>query len=334
MRIGLAAFVLTTLVGCKDDHEIHRNTTEELFYQELAAEADILFVIDDSHSMADEQLLVADGFQGFIGALIEEDLDWRVAVTTTNMDKSNEAKGHFVGDTPWLEPSDDGYIAEFVERVQVGIEGSDKEQGLKAARHALTDAKALEVNGDFHRETAALALIFVSDENDCSNDATLQDDADGGLCYEYDDALIPVKEIINDLRGVVGLEGRMVASGIVGPMAKDGCDGSWPGHRYMTVAEKLDGLVGDICQSDYTDVMEDLGSRIAGPIYVFQLGNAALDGSIVVTVDEEYEVPEDDDDGFTYDSEYWQVRFDGDYVPPPGSEIRISYTITSDQNAG
>lgn len=315
------------LAGCANDQQIHRNTTEELFYQELAAEADILFVIDDSQSMADEQLLVADGFHGFITALIEEDLDWRVAVVSTDMDKSFAEKGQFVGDTPWLTPDDEDYVGEFFERIQVGIDGSDKEQGLKAAMHALTDPKALEVNEGFRRDSAALALIFVSDENDCSNDATLADDADGALCYEYDDALIPVSDVISELRGIVGLDGRMVASGIVGPLAANGCDGSWPGHRYLTVTEKLDGLAGNICDNEYQTVMEDLGSRIAGPIYVFQLEYAAAEGTIAVVVDDEYEVEEDDDDGFTYDAEYWQVRFDGDYVPPPGSEIRISYTI-------
>ncbi len=38
-------------------------------------------------------------------------------------------------------------------------------------------------------------------------------------------------------------------------------------------------------------------------------------------------IPEDPVDGWTYDSEYRTIRFDGDYVPPRGSSILVRYEV-------
>ena len=47
---------------------------------------------------------------------------------------------------------------------------------------------------------------------------------------------------------------------------------------------------------------------------------------LVVTVDD-VEIPNDAVDGWTYDSENWLIRFDGDYVPERGSTIHANYEI-------
>ena len=165
----------TAALGCSE-HQVNRVDTTDTFFQEKTSGADILWIIDDSISMADEQALVAEGFRSFISALGGLDTDTHLAVVSTDMDLANEQRGVMRGATPFLKEGDD-YEAEFWERVQVGTDGSDKERGLQAAYHALTASNLESQWAPFLREGMVLALIFVSDENDCSDDNQLSDDA-------------------------------------------------------------------------------------------------------------------------------------------------------------
>lgn len=312
---------MVILAGCTE-HELHRNTYEDVFAQELAQAVDVLFVVDNSVSMKQEQELVAEGFFRFVEQIDNEDLSVQLGVVTTDMDRLNPEAGLLIGDPPILTPDHPDYVPAFMERVQVGTEGSNKEQGLEAALVALEHPE----NEGFVRDGAALAIVFVSDENDCSNYDMLEDDADGALCYEYDKALAPVTDFVRGYQGMKGKDSRVVVSGITGPEVSEGCEDSWPGHRYQTVIDTLDGVNGNICRTNYEDLMDDMGARIAGPIRVFQLTYAAIEESIEVSVDNEVIAP-DPDVGWTYDEEFWMVRFDGDYYPPPASQITINYVI-------
>lgn len=319
---------IALLAGCASDHDIHRVDYDDVFYQEGTDQADILFVVDDSISMADEQVLVAEGFDRFIWAVGETDVDFHLGVVTTDMDESNEERGLLVGDPIYLTPDDD-YVGGFMSRVRVGTEGSDKERGLQAALHALTDNDALDYNDGFLREDAVLALVFVSDENDCSDDNAIADSEEGEVCYDEDAALVSIATYVRKFAGLKGVDGRVVASAIVGPEARDGCESSWPGLRYMTVADKLDGAVGNICETDYGDILDDIGSRISGLTRVFYLSYPAVEDTLLVLVDDE-EIAQDPDAGWSYDDEFYAVRFDGDYVPDFGSTITIGYDIAAD----
>lgn len=317
------------LLGCKSDREFSSVTYEDIFNPVGTDSADILFVVDDSVSMSQEQWLVASGFGSFIAAVGETSVDFQIGVITTDMDVGNWERGVLIGSPPILTPNDP-YELLFMERVQVGTDGSDKERGLQAALHALTSESVADENAGFIRgEESVLALVFVTDENDCSDDNFLADDLDGNLCYGTE-RLVPVNEYVQGFKGVKGPEGRVVASGIVGPR-KDGdavCDTSYPGTRYMTVIEQLDGVVGNICDADYGQVMDDIGARISGPMRIYTLTKSPISDTIVVEVDGE-EIPQGTQDGWTFDAEYNTVRFDGDYYPAFGTEVIISYSIAA-----
>jgi hypothetical protein len=320
----LLGLTILSSTACSDSG-LTRVDTKDTFYQEKADGADILWVIDDSISMADEQALVAAGFRSFLGALGDLDADTHLAVISTDMDLSNEQRGEMRGETPFLKAGDD-YETEFRERVQVGTSGSDKERGIQAAHHALT-AEDLESQwGGFLRDGTVLALIFVSDENDCSDENQLPDDAPGSDCYEHLNEMVPVVDYIRAFQELRGEEGRVVASSIIGPPAGEACDGTWYGSRYDTLSEKLDGYTGDICESDYGSIMEDLGERLIGPTRVFFLDYSAISDSITVWVDDE-EIERSSETGWSYDSEVPSIRFDGSYVPSYGSVIEAKYDI-------
>jgi hypothetical protein len=317
--------VLFLLAACAQDNEFARRTQTDVFLQEPMAEVDILWVVDNSHSMQQEQEQLADGFDAFVKSLEDTNIDFHLAVVSTDMDLSNNRRGVMLGDPHVLTSEVPSYKGHFKTRVQVGIDGSDKEKGISSALAALSEPLVSGKNEGFLREDATLAIIFVSDENDCSDNEALAG-VESAACYTQQDSLISVRDAILDLKAMKPPGVRVIASGIVGPKAEDACDGTWPGHRYIGMAEGTGGIVGDICDSDYSSVMEDMGLSVSGVLNTFELTYAAIEESLVVTVDD-IEIENDAETGWTYDSEYWLIRFDGDFVPDRGSTIHATYEI-------
>ncbi len=327
-----ALIVSGALTGCQIDYgEPSRQKQNDVFVQEPTAEVDILWVVDNSPSMAEEQLRVAEGFAAFIGGIEDTQIDFHVGVITTDMDMANPDRGILIGGTPFVSAEDD-YVAEFQQRVQVGVDGSDKEKGLAAALYALTEPIISGPNYGFMRPAATTSIIFVSDEDDCSDGEALNGES-GAACYQSSNQLVPVVDYVQDFQSLKPPGVRLVASAIVGPDANDRCSESWPGHRYSAVAAATGGVVGDICNAEYAEIMYDLGLAVTGVQLVFQLSYAAVDGTIEVWVGdssgEGEAIAESEEGGWSYDPEYWTIRFDGDYYPPRGTTVSVEYEIGS-----
>lgn len=321
----IAAVTLSTLSACTPENALDRNKFTDVFSQEPTADVDILWVVDNSSSMDNEQQLVADGFEAFISTIEDTNINFHIGVITTDMDSTNTDRGVLVGDPPYLTPDDD-YITLFEDRVRLGVDGSDQEKGLAAALEALTEPKASGANAGFLREEAVLSIIFVADEDDCS-DSDRMAGMGGDACYNNEDLLDPVKDYIDAYKAIkTGVETRVIASGIIGPDVEEDCPESWPGHRYRSVSEGLSGIVGSICESDYSNIMDQMGLAASGVLTVFQLSNVPVVETLEVGVDDQL-IPEDPETGWNYDDVYYTIRFDGSYVPPRGSTVTITYEI-------
>lgn len=323
------ALVLLVLLGACSENEIHRASATDVFFQQGNDEVDVLWVVDDSVSMSQEQDLVSAGFSRFVSAIdaAEVTMDLHVGVVTTDMDPSNPDAGRLLGTPAWLTSEEPDFAAQFRSRVIVGTEGSDKEQGLEAARVALRASGDLAAtNEGFMRDGANLAIVFVSDENDCSNDGVFATEADGTVCYEHEEALVPVADYVRQFQALKGTDGQVTISGILGPDISEGCTIARPGHRYTSTADAFDGYVGDICEADFGEIMDAIGSGIVAPATAFPLSHGVLEGTLEVYVDLA-SIPEDPVSGWRYDAEVRTVYFDGDYVPPSGAKVEALYTI-------
>jgi hypothetical protein len=172
-----------------------------------AVQTDILFVIDDSGSMSEEQVNLRDNLGVFIDTLAASAVqnEFRIGVTNTSVEGYASGQQGYTGGPASGVPYPDGAIVaitqvgglgvsgsfiydlpssswggnrildagalslqqDFKANVLVGTRGSGREQPFRAARLALTDRLA-DANAGFLRPGARLAVFFLTDEDDCS----------------------------------------------------------------------------------------------------------------------------------------------------------------------
>lgn len=154
---------------------------------------DIMFIVDDSGSMEQEQGNLATNFPMFADVLSSYEvepgrpLDYRVAVTTTGRTVSYSISsgpitlpmtetgrnGAFVdgaGSTRrWLERSDVNMASMFAQRARVGITGPGFEMPLLMTQMALRERVTDGTNAGFLRDDALLGVVMMTDEDDGSS---------------------------------------------------------------------------------------------------------------------------------------------------------------------
>jgi hypothetical protein len=166
--------------------------------------ADILFVVDNSCSMEDEQENLARNFQAFISEIAGTG-DYRIAIVTTDVSSEDGEKvglsvSSFDSVPPYFSSHDadrsgcksagislscfrghdpskrivssnqsaSAQIETFSNNVKVGSCGSGTEAGLEAVSRALNRMQ-VGCNRGFMRDEANLVVVIVSDEDDHSN---------------------------------------------------------------------------------------------------------------------------------------------------------------------
>jgi hypothetical protein len=306
-------------------------------YQQLETpEVDILFVVDNSCSMSEEQTSLAGNFQSFISFAEAQGLDYRLGVVTTDVDSNcttppaanrpggtpQGACGYFadgnqdsgIGDPSWrlITPDEQPSPAEaFTQIATQGINGSGSEAGLQAAFLALSSPLITGWNSGFLRPSAYLALIFISDEEDQSPNA--------------------VDYYINFFLAIKGFRNTQLfsASAIVGPEpgSGSGCGfGADPGTRYIETANRTGGVVESICTADWARALENLGLSVFGYKSRFFLSNQPVVGTVEVYIDGMRLPPNNGAQVYwAYDAATNAVNFSPSSIPEPGSQIDIRY---------
>ncbi len=282
---------------------------------------DILFVIDDSCSMREEQAALASNFQAFIQFAETQALDYQIAVTTTDVGDGNPAEvGRILpldGNpadrivTPTSQPSP---AAVFAANANVGIDNSTfTEQGLQAAYLALSSPLIFGHNAGFVRQDAVLSVILVSDEPDFSP---------GDVDF-----------FINFFLSIKGFRNTNLfsASAIVGDVP-GGCDSpdgdADPGPRYLEAANRTGGIFQSICSRDWSRSLEELSATAFGFKSRFFLTNQPVIPSLRVLIDD-VELPKTSAQGavnWSYDFATNSINFSPFAVPEPGSNVRVEYS--------
>jgi hypothetical protein len=240
---------------------------------------DIVFVIDNSVSMTEEQLNLVQNFPGFFKTINEyktaagELLEYRIAITSTDDQAEIYDKGKFrtgrgqdetlglcdpgPNEKPWLERTDGDVAKHFECRGRLGVKGSNVERPLEAARLSVTDrlngplAENKYQGESFIRPDALLAFVILSDEDEGGGDNTQPPPA----------PLKDASKYAADFDAVKQFRGRWAAAVIAG---KEGCHSEKFGDAskavrlqqfVSTVGEN--GVFSDICQGDLTKGLQD-----------------------------------------------------------------------------
>ena len=199
---------------------------------------DLLFVIDDSESMREEQENLSANLPGFIDILDNFNagaLDYRVGITTTGMNFAlfspplqstnligdNGALRQECGMTKrWIDRGDPDARTQFACAANVGLDGPPLEMPLWATQLALRERVEDGTNAGFLRDDALLGIIVISDEDDCSrtdrNFSHLEFDIIAEDCRHFDPEYVPPASTVQFLDGLKGDRGRWAAAVIAG----------------------------------------------------------------------------------------------------------------------
>mgnify|MGYP007046913292 CR=1 FL=1 len=328
IRVALVAALALSSASCdrKEFAEGFRTATafqRDAWVQVDPNPVDVLWVVDTSCSMADEQAALAINFPGFTEFFLETGLPFRLAVTSTNVDEEGTEGLDGAFNSGWLDQDSEDLQEEWVSRALMGIDdGHRDEKGLHAAWTALEELGS-SANAGFVRDDADLAIIIVSDEPDYSTigrpDSGDYIDADGFSLW---------------LDGLKGDPERSQLSAIVGISpdgldSPDGCNqdgggqqggGALRGNGYLEAAQATDGVWQSICSDDWTEMLRLLGLLTAGLQDTFVLSRTAYPATIQVTV---AGLPVNQ---WEFDVESNALFFGtSDTIPRPGQVIEIEY---------
>lgn len=317
--------LVAAVCACDDAPREALTSCQQVQILAAPVKTDILFVVDDSPSMADSQANLATNFQAFVDRLWNSPVenDFQIGVTTSAVHRYlqgppasypatfansgssgspchdlltylpagdiNYPAGGLVSVTAGPDPATQriqsvtgtspprilladstSLVTDFTENVKVGVCGSFKEQGLEAARLAIQKAVPGGVNEGFLRPGARLAVIIVTDSDDCSDPEMTGTDNYPTACTSYD-----VQEYINFFQGALGGEARHVVVGAI--IAADPVSGAVQGCaeadlsgaledpvRYKAFAQAFgsSAIVGNVCDASFHDTLENIAGLI------------------------------------------------------------------------
>lgn len=303
--------------------------------------ADILWVIDNSGSMGQEQEGIARNAGPFIDVALDRKIDFRMGVTSTDMDGGLKGR---------LYPLDQKHpriltnrgLREDLEKdweylIKQGTSGSGNEKGLAAARAALSPPlissldlpetpEKYDGNLGFLRRDANLTIIIVSDERDSS--------------YEVAPSSTYWEEYVSFFRNIKGerrSDSMLRVHTITGGL--EGCATAGVATGYNEVAEATGGIIQSICASDWSEALQEIADSALSFESCFTLhglpgpqpGETSTDPEdwLQVMFDGKPQ-PRRSPSGnvvWRYDAETNEICFDPYYAPRPSDYVDVTYRV-------
>lgn len=225
---------------------------------------DILIVIDNSSSMAEEQNNLATKLDPLLSNIA--DADWRIGVTTTD-----PADPCIRG---LISKNDPNYQTAFQTAIQAGEGGSNTEMGIRMAVEGLKCSSP-----NWIREDSTIAVLIVSDEDNCGTK--------GILCkndpWTSEDYLI---DHLNSIR-TVGTDARVYGLFWHPNTPSSACkEAAFRAHVYADAVSNSGGTSGSICDGDYSSTLQAISSNISTILKdQFNLAHTPVPGTLEVRVD-------------------------------------------------
>jgi hypothetical protein len=301
-------------------------------WDQSTPKVDLLIVIDNSGSMAEEQRALAANLEHLWSRIALANADFHIAVTTTGMYPYSAFSGVTCpggaggGEAGRFFPVDDSrpriLTPETPDVKNVLFANTDvgtchfDERFLEPVLAALTDPLVSSTkapgtpwpddgNAGFLRDDARLALLAVSDADDANDEINPKPVSD------YVSRLAQVKKGALDLISFAGIV----------PLRSCPATAEGVGTRYQEIARELGGHLEDICDlANFGSLLEASLGDLLLPLSSFPLSARPRDPSaIAVTVDGAAVTQ------WSYDPTSNRLVFPLGAVPPPGSHITARY---------
>jgi hypothetical protein len=325
--LGMGTPYTVGLVG----NAVLKTEQTDPFVQQSHQKVDVLFVVDNSGSMMDEQQNLGANFAAFLRPAFPRGVDYHVAVTTTGLETSSGGwalcpggaeggeNGRFFpvdnASPRIITPATPAAESVFVHNTNVGV-CHWNEQGLEAMYRALSEPlvnseddprtpRSLDGNAGFLREDARLAIVVVTDEEDFSPQPV--------AAYET---------FLLGLKG--GDRSKVIFSAVAGPSDLSSCpSASSSGSRYIQLAQATGGVVESICTPNWAASLERIAEGAFGTNTTFPLSERPSDTSRILVRVNGMEVKT----GWTYNPATNMVHFEKAAAPAPGDAVQVTYPV-------
>ncbi len=248
---------------------------------------DILIVVDDSGSMAEEQKNLASKLLPLLSEV--QHADWRIAVVTTS--------GGQPCNRGLISAGDANASTKFSAAINAGTGGSATEIGIKRAIEGLGCQ-----NPAWLRPDSSLAVLIISDEE--NSDGTTPD-----ALKSY---------ISGTLKRSLGTQARVYGIIWHPSMSKASCStAASTGAQYAQLVADTAGTWGSICAEDYTPTLREISRNMASILKTqFVLQTVPDANSLVVKVNGVQQTT-----GFSVS----QSTLTFSTAPAIGAKIEVSY---------
>lgn len=334
------AMMATLSVGCNKSIDSFSLLADEASFKQTAAlsvkKIDILWVVDNSGSMDTSQQNLADNFASFISRFNQKGYDFHMAVVTTDgwekRFNASSTKARFrdgIGANRTgvyvMNKSTPNLSNVFTTNIRVGINGNGDERPFDSMIQSMNDS--FNTARGFRRPDAFLAVVMVSDEEDFSHTSS-------SFNENYSNPnLFTIQSMVNYLdtltNRVSGQSANYSVSSITVPDAACSTQLSTDGFtrkigtRIAQLADATGGVKGSLC-SNFGSTLDLISESIIALSSVFPLSRVPVVSSIVITVDGAV-VPQDSNNGWTYDAADNAIVFHGSAIPSANSDIRVSF---------
>ncbi len=252
----------------------YKDNTKFVSVNEIAEKVDILVVIDNSGSMKYEQASMANRFDSFIDQL--QSLDWRVAITTTDITTNTVGTDGQLLDfsnNKFFLSKDDGVQSAktmFGQTIQRSANGSGNEQGIHATYRALERSlQANDNNSKFLRSQAGLAVIVVTDADETPPNRVWGAKNYGDNLRNFVATTFPSKAF--KFHSIIVKPGDTACRFYAGSGNED------YGEEYFKLSTNTNGIVGSVCETDYSAQLKEMGQSTAELVKNISLDCAPVD---------------------------------------------------------
>jgi hypothetical protein len=304
-----------------------------------APKIDVLFCVDNSGSMSDNQRILAESFNGFINGFVSAGLDFHIGIVTSDVDSNSASywrskmpdypganRGLLLTRYPsdrFLTQNSSGLVSKFEDNAKVGLKGSGREQCLNSFLYAMEESavRAGGWNHGFFRDDSLISFVVVSDENeDIMNGETI------------DARVERFKARVAEISGPASRGSSsyfIINKNYPAPsLAPAPGQIQYYPSRYLKAAQILNSQTFDIARNFSSDLLTISDGMVRQATREFSLSKKpSAVSSIVVKIDGQ-EVQADSVNGYIYHEDRNTVELVGSAAALlPGSELAVAYQI-------